>query len=154
MTVLGGFGSIAASALRDATFAANTSEREFQAEATRLLRMRPEIGGDLHGHPEAAGGITDLTFRDVPIELKVENDQILYPKDFAKYFNQITAYALGLGKRIALLSVLESCIKSSPVGNIEEDIDVLPHRVGNSSVAIIVVVVRGGLPKPSSYSKQ
>lgn len=153
MTVLGGFGSIAASALRDATFAANTSEREFQAEATRLLRMRPEIGGDLHGHPEAAGGITDLTFRDVPIELKVENDQVLYPKDFVKYFNQIAAYALGLGKKISLLSVLESCIKSLPVGNIEEDIDVFPHRVGNSSVAIVVVVVRGGLPKPSSYSK-
>jgi hypothetical protein len=153
MTVLSGFGSIAASALRDATFAANTSEREFQAEATRLLRMRAEIGGDLHGHPEAAGGITDLTFRDVPIELKVENNQVLYAKDFSKYFDQVAAYALGLGRRIALLSVLEACIKSAPVGNIDEDIDAFPHRVGNSSVVIVVVVVRGGFPKPSSYSK-
>ncbi|GAA3113301.1 hypothetical protein GCM10010520_66810 [Rhizobium viscosum] len=154
MTVLGGFGSIAASALRDATFSANTSEREFQKETTRLLRMRSEIGGDLHGHPEAAGGITDLTFRDIPIELKVENNQVLYAKDFSKYFDQAAAYALGLGKRLALLSVLESCAKSSPVGNVEEDIDVFLHRVGNSSVAIVVVVVRGGLPKPSFYSKR
>ncbi|MBB4115860.1 hypothetical protein FHT80_005229 [Rhizobium sp. BK226] len=153
MTVLGGFGSIAASALRDATFSANTSEREFQKETTRLLRMRPEIGGDLHGHPEAAGGITDLTFRDIPIELKVENNQVLYAKDFSRYFDQAAAYALGLGKRIALLSVLESCAKSSPVGNVEEDIAVFRHRVGNSSVVIIVAVARGGFPKPSSYSK-
>jgi hypothetical protein len=153
MTVLGGFGSIAASALRDATFAANTSERGFQAEATRLLRMRPDIGGDLHGHPEAAGGITDLTFRDVPIELKVENNQVLYPKDFSKYFDQVAAYALGFGKRVALLAVLESCIKALPVGNIEEDIDIFTHRVGNSSIVIVVVTVRGGFPKPSSYSR-
>ncbi len=152
MTLLGGFGSIAASALRDATFTANTSERAFQAEVTKLLRMRPEIGGDLHSHPEAAGGITDLTFRDIPIELKVENSQVLQPKDFVKYFDQVTAYALGLGRRIALLSVLETCNKSAPVGNIEEDIDVFPHRVGNSSIVIVVVVVRGGFPKPSSYS--
>jgi hypothetical protein len=52
----------------------------------------------------------------VPIELKVENDQVLYAKDFSKYFDQVAAYALGLGKRIALLSVLEASAKSALVG--------------------------------------
>jgi len=36
---------------------------------------------------KAAGGITDFTFRDIPIELKVEKRKVLFPKDFKKYFN-------------------------------------------------------------------
>ena len=154
MVILGGFGSIAASALRDANFPANCSEKEFQSEAVRMLRMRHDIGGDLHGHPEAAGGITDLTFHDVPIELKVESTKVLYPKDFARYFDQTAAYAVALGKKIALLAVLESSSKSAPVGNVDDDIDVIPHQIGNSLLAIIVIVIRGGFPKPSSYSKR
>jgi len=153
MTVLGGLGSIAGNALRSSIFKPNTPEREFQTETSKMLRMRPDIGEDLQGHPEAAGGITDLTFRDIPIELKVENSKVLHPKDFDGFFDQTTAYALGLGKRIGILAVLETTPKSSPIGNIEDDIAAFTHQVGNSSVAIVVVVVRGGLPKPSSYSK-
>ncbi|MCZ3378390.1 hypothetical protein [Rhizobium sp. AG207R] len=153
MVILGGFGSIAASALQDAIFEADTTEREFQKEVTARLRMRPDIGSELNGHPAAAGGITDLTFRHVPIELKVENSKVLSPKDFANYFDQTAAYALGLGKKIAILSVLDSCAKNSPIGDVEKDIDIFSHQVGNSAVVIAVVVIRGGLPRPSSYSR-
>lgn len=153
MVVLGGLGNIGAQALRQGMFAANTSEKSFQEKVTELLRNRPGIGERLHGHPEAAGGITDLTFEDVPIELKVENSKVLYPKDFEKYFSQTAAYALGLGKKIGLLCVLESAEKEAPVGAPEDDIDTFVHPVGQSSIAIVVVVVRGGFPKPSAYSK-
>lgn len=118
-----------------------------------MLRSRNEIGEKLQGHPEAAGGITDLTFEDIPIELKVENNKVLFPKDFQKYFDQTAAYAIGLGKRIGILVVLESTSKSAPVGVIEDDIEVFTHPTGQSQVAIVVVVVRGGFPKPSSYSR-
>jgi subtilase family serine protease len=117
---------------------------------TNLNRVQ-YIGEHLQGHPEAAGGITDLTFRDIPIELKVENSKVLFPKDFKKYFNQTAAYAIGLGKRIGVLSVLEASQKKEPVGVVEDDIEVFVHQTGNSPILIVVVVVRGGFPKPSSY---
>lgn len=153
MVVLGGLGNITAQALRKGMFAAKTSESSFQEKVTELLRNRSEIGEKLQGHPEAAGGITDLTFEDVPIELKVENSKVLYPKDCEKYFNQTAAYALGLGKKIGVLCVLESTKKDAPVGAPEDDIDSFVHQTGQSSIAIVVVIVRGGYPKPSAYSK-
>ena len=61
-------------------------ETQFRNKATEMLRNRSDIGEHLQGHPEAAGGITDLTFRDIPIELKVENSKVLLPKDFSKFF--------------------------------------------------------------------
>ncbi len=153
MVVLGSLGSIAAHALREGTFPVHTSERDFQTEATKLLRMRPEIGEHLHSHPVAAGGITDLTFREIPIELKVENNKVLYPKDFSNYFDQTASYAIGLGKRIGVLSVLEASQKTEPVGSVEEDIEFFSHQTGQSFIVIAVVIVRGGFPKPSSYSR-
>lgn len=153
MIVLGGLGNIAAQALKGGLFEAGTSESQFQSKATELLRNRSDIGEHLQGHPEAAGGVTDLTFRDIPIELKVENSKVLFPKDFSKFFNQTAAYAIGLGKRIGVLSVLEASPKSAPVGVVEDDIEVFLHQTGKSPIAIVVVVVRGGFPKPSSYSR-
>jgi hypothetical protein len=153
MTVLGGLGNIAAQALRDGLFEAGMSEQEYQKEATKMLRNRSDIGEHLQGHPEAGGGITDLTFKGIPIELKVENSNVLFPKDFTKFFNQTAAYVIGFGKRIGVLSVLEATPKSAPVGIVEDDIEVFPHPIGQSQIAIVVVVVRGGFPKPSSYSR-
>lgn len=153
MILLGGLGNIAAQALKGGLFEAGMSETQFQIKATERLRNRSDIGEHLQGHPEAAGGITDLTFRDIPIELKVENSKVLFPKDFSKFFNQTAAYAIGLGKRIGVLSVLETSPKSAPVGIIEDDIEVFVHQTGQSPIIIVVVVVRGGFPKPSSYSR-
>ena len=36
---------------------------------------------------------------------------------------------------------------------VEDDIEMFVHQAGQSQIIIVVVVVRGGLPKPSSYSK-
>lgn len=153
MIVLCGLGNIAAQALKNGLFQSDTSEKKFQDKVTEMLQNRSDIGGHLQGHPEAAGGITDLAFRDIPIELKVERSRVIFPKDCEKYFDQTAAYAIGMGKRIAVLSVLESSHKTSPVGVIEDDIEVFAHRTGSASILIVVVVVRGGLPKPSSYSR-
>ena len=153
MIVLAGLGNIAAQALREGIFETGTSERTYQQEATKMLRNRNNIGEYLQGHPEAAGGITDLTFKDIPIELKVENRKFLFPKDCKEYFNQTAAYAVGLGKRIGILSVLESSPRDKPAGVVEDDIEVFMHPIGRAQITIVVVIVRGGLPKPSSYSK-
>lgn len=152
MIVLAGLGNIAAQALREGFFKTGTSERTYQHEATRLLRNRSDIGEHLQGHPEAAGGITDLTFENIPVELKVENKKNWVPIDCKKHFDQTAAYAVGLDKRIGVLSVLESSPKDEPVGVVEDDIEVFVHPIGQAQITIVVVVVRGGLPKPSSYS--
>lgn len=153
MTILGGLGNIAQQALKGGLFKTATSEMEFQEKASEMLRNRSDIGENLQGHIEAAGGITDLTFWDIPIELKVEKNKVLFPKDFTKFFDQTAAYAIGLGKRVGVLSVLETSAKSGPVGVVEDDIEVIVHQAGKSSIMIVVVVVRGGFPKPSSYSR-
>lgn len=153
MTVLAGLGNVAAQSLRDGLFGARVPERDFQEKVTELLRSRNDIGELLHSHPESAGGKTDLTFKDIPIELKIEHDKVLYPKDFVKYFDQPAAYAIGLGKRIGILGVLESTEKSKPVGLVEDDIALFHHPSGQSSVLIVVVVIRGGFPTPSTYSR-
>ena len=153
MIVLGGLGNIAAQALKQGLFEARTSEKQFQNKVSEMLRNRNDIGEHLQGHPAAAGGLTDLTFRDIPIELKVENSKVLFPKDFSKFFDQTAAYAIGLGKRIGVLSVLEASPKSAPVGVVEDDIEVFVHQTGQSSIVVVVVVIRGGFPKPSSYSR-
>ncbi len=153
MIVLGGLGNLAAQALKSGLFSTGMSELQFQDKATEMLRNRSDIGESLQSHAEAAGGITDLTFKDIPIELKVEKSKILSPKDCSKFFNQTAAYAIGLGKKIGVLSVLEVSPKSAPVGIIENDIEIFSHQVGQSSILIVVVVIRGGFPKPSSYSR-
>jgi len=153
MIVLGGLGNIAAQALKGGLFASGTSEQQFQSKASEMLRNRSDIGEHLQGHPEAAGGITDLTFRDIPIELKAENTKVLFPKDCSRFFDQTAAYAIGLGKRIGILSVLEASPKSAPVGIVEDDIEFFVHPTGKSQIVIVVVIVRGGFPKPSFYSR-
>ncbi len=153
MTILGGLGNIAAQALKVGLFKTATSEKEFQEKASEMLRNRSDIGENLQGHPEAAGGITDLTFWDIPIELKVEKSKVLFPKDFTKFFDQTAAYAIGLGKRVGVLSVLETSPKSGPVGLVEDDVEAIVHQTGKFSIMIVVVVIRGGFPKPSSYSR-
>jgi len=154
MTILGGLGNIAAQALKQGFFATGTSEQKFQEKTAEMLRARSDIGEHLQSHSEAAGGITDLTFQDIPIELKVENSKVKFPKDFEKFFDQTAAYAIGLGKRLGVLAVLEASKKSEPVGIVEDDVEVFFHQSGQSTIAIVVVVVRGGFPKPSSYSKK
>ncbi|WP_438300653.1 hypothetical protein [Pseudomonas sp. NMS19W] len=153
MVLLSGIGNIAGQALRDAIFETGTSERAFQSKATEMLRNRSDIGESLQAHGEAAGGITDLSFHSIPLELKVEHKKALLPEHFSKYFEQAAAYAIGFGKRIAILSVLETSEKLTPIGVIEDDIKVFAHQSGQSIILIIVAVIRGGFPKPSSYSR-
>lgn len=153
MIALGGLGSVYAQSLKMATFDAKTPENKFQQKVYELLSGRSDIGENLQSHLEAAGGITDLTFHDIPIELKVEHKKTIAPDDCKKYFDQTASYALALGKKIGILAMLESSPKASPIGNIEDDFMVFQHTTGNTTVLIAVIIIRGGFPKPSSYSK-
>ena len=153
MIVLSGIGNIAAQALRDGLFDVGVPENQFQSKATEMLRNRPDIGERLQGHQTAGGGVTDLSFENVPIELKAEKKKSLFPSDCSKFFDQLAAYAIALGRKIGVLSVLDTSPKKGPLGAVEDDIEVFFHQAGKSQIAIVVTIIRGGFPVPSAYSK-
>ncbi|WP_172167971.1 hypothetical protein, partial [Paraburkholderia elongata] len=70
LTVLTPLASLAGRALQDALFRRTCSEADFQADVRNELRRIPAIGSELEEHPRAAGGITDLSFHGIRIELK------------------------------------------------------------------------------------
>ncbi len=115
---------------------------------------RPEIGEELQSHPTASGGITDITFRNIPLELKAEPSRLVTLDDCKKYFDQTASYSIGLGKKVGLLAVFETSSKSSPHGVVEDDMQISTHQLNNSAIAIVTIIIRGGYPVPSSYSKR
>lgn len=150
-------GAIAGQSLQDNLFSQPYSESEFQKEMKRLLRQNPRIGSQLEEHPTAAAGITDLSFRGIRLELKVESDQPVN-KEYALRFAQQTAqYVAGSDRRLGVLSILDCSHKTEAPGSVANDIfpiTVQPPRGGSLPICIGVVIIRGNLSNPSSYSKK
>jgi hypothetical protein len=63
--------NLAGRAVQDAEFPGHWSEADFQRKIRAELRRNPGIASDLDEHVNAGGGITDLSLRGLPIELKV-----------------------------------------------------------------------------------
>jgi hypothetical protein len=139
---------LAAHARSDNRFPGTWSERDFQREAKSWLRGDPEIGGALEEHPLVGGGETDLSFRGIRLELKVEPHDAIDVDGAARHFAQATQYAATSGKRLALLSVLECAEKEAPLGALESDV-AFRQVAGDRPIVLGVVVVRGNLPRPS-----
>jgi len=118
-----------------------------------LLRQRPDIGSEIEEHPHAAGGVTDLSFRGIRLELKVVADKPVAVNDVDEFVPQTTAYAPGSDRRFGLLVVLDSSPKREPAGSAANDIflrELRPPTGGSFPILIGAVIIRGNLPKPSS----
>jgi hypothetical protein len=157
LQILATLGRVAAQALQDALFPEVWSEREFQDELKKLLRADPKIGSELEEHPRAAGGITDLSFRGIRIELKVESDRPVTIEDAHRFLGQTTQYAVGSDRRFGILCLLDCSPKAAAPGLVANDLvlqTVQPSR-GEAGVPVLVgiVIVRGNLPTPSSLSR-
>lgn len=134
------------------------SERKFQQEVARYLRMR--LGKDLQEHTGQAGGITDIRFRGVIVELKVESCISDRAKIAAKYSAQLAQYEGIEARQVGILLVLDLTRKAQPTGDIRNNIllvEVPTHgsptdRSVRPSKAI-VFVVDGNTRSPSSYSR-
>lgn len=85
LTVLIPLCQLAARTLQDALFESVTSEPVFQDEIRNELRRSQLIGAELENHPHAGGGITDLSFRGIRIELKFEDAKVLTLTDCQKF---------------------------------------------------------------------
>ena len=152
-TVAAAAGALAGRALLDAEFPEGTSEKVFQQEAVKSLRRWPAIGEELEQHPAAGGGITDLSFRRVRIELKATTDKAPSRDEIERFADQAAQYVSTSGKRVGVLAILDSSPKSSPPPPADSQMEILMRPAGKTNVAIVVIVIQGGLARPSDLAK-
>jgi hypothetical protein len=157
LTLLISLGRIAGQSIQDNLFSSKSSEDEFQKEAKKLLRADARIGSELEEHPHAAGGITDLSFRSIRLELKYEDEHFVTQKDAERFVPQTAQYVAGSDRRLGVLAILDCFPKSEAPGSVANDIFVkIVQPTGGEGlpICVAVVIVRGNLSKPSSLSKK
>ena len=158
--LLQGLGRICAVYAQEAAFKGRTDvpERAFQKKVVHDLRLRLNPL-EVQEHSQQAGGITDIRYRGVIVELKVERENRDRSNFAMKYGRQIAQYAGVEAKQVGVLLLLDLTEKVNPPGDIKNDIflsDVPTH--GTSQVPqefpskVIVFVVHGNTRNPSSYS--
>lgn len=136
----------------------NILERDFQRDL--LIHLRRQLGEDVQEAPRQAGGITDVRFRSVTIELKVEERVANRQEMLRGYQNQPTQYTSGTGAQLGILCVLDLTEKDLPPAPTQNNIQLLePALHGFAAgeapfpVRIAAVIVDGNLRSPSSYSR-
>lgn len=126
LTVLAPLANLAGAAIQDALYPKPLGEAEFEADIRQRLRIVPAIGAELEQQAQAAGGRTDLSFRGIRIELKSEKVKRLLPEDCKAFADQAASYAVGSGKRIAIVCVLDCSPKTDPAFPAEEGLNIEP----------------------------
>jgi predicted NACHT family NTPase len=133
-------------------------EREFQPLVLRDLRFK--LGEDVQEHPSQAGGYTDIRYRGVVIELKVEEDNGDRSYICQKYTKQATQYEGVEARQVSVVLVLDITPKHDPPGDIRNDIllvDVPTHGGKDDEKKhpskAFVFVINGNLQNPSAYSR-
>ena len=152
LRILVALANTAGQALQGDLFKGINTESEFQRLLRTLLRQRPDIGAQLEEHPHAGAGITDLSFRNIPLELKVI-DKPTDPEDVECFLPQTAAYISAADRRFGVLVALDSSIKVQAPGSVGDDIflrEVLAPSGRGLSLLVGVAIIRGNLPKPSA----
>ena len=136
----------------------DVSESDFQT--TVLRDLRNALSQDVQEHPNQAGGSTDIRYRGVIVELKVEKKNGNREHIAKKYTAQTVQYAGVEARQLSILLVLDLTNKDKPTGDIRNDIflkDVETHGgdddIKEFSSKAFVFVVNGNMKSPSSYSR-
>jgi hypothetical protein len=145
--------NLAGQSVQDNAFDEVISEATFQKRVREFLRSHTSIGVELEEHPRAAGGITDLSFRGIRLELKSEADKPLVIGDCNQFVGQTASYAVGTGRRLAVLCVLDCSKKKQPAFPAEDGIEILANEQNGTSVYVVTVLIQGNLARPSSFSR-
>lgn len=153
MTLLYGLGNLAGQALQASLFSAGTREAEFQNEVEKHLRSRTDIGSELERHPHVGGGITDLSFRQIRLEMKAEPSKKLSSDDLSKFADQSAQYIIATGKNVGMLCILDSRPKKGPPAPAETYFSVQLKHINSASIAVVTIVIQGGLARPSDLSR-
>jgi len=129
------------------------SEAEFQRDFQRHLRANPAIGMELEEQAIVAGGKSDLTYRGIRIELKSERTKPLSPADCEQYAAQAASYAVGTGRNVALLCVLDCSPKSTVAFPTADGLTIIPVATATAPVYVVSCLIQGNLARPSDFSR-
>lgn len=140
-------------ALQDNVFPDPIDEATFEKHIKRHLRSHPEVGVELEVQAQAGRGRTDLSFRQLRIELKAQNDGALTDVEIEKYALQAAAYAVSSDKSLAVLCILDCSPKKGPPITMPECIRIVPVQPRDRPVYVITFIVQGNLARPSSLSR-
>lgn len=153
LTILTPLCSLACRAVQDNLYRGVLTEAEFQQDVRAELRRYPTVGSQLDEHAHGAGGITDLSFQGLPIELKVEPTNRVSLADCERFVEQTSSYVVAKGKRIGVLSVLDCSEKTAGPNPAEEGLGILLRKTDDGVVCIVTVVIQGNFPPPSHHSR-
>jgi hypothetical protein len=153
LTLAAPLANLAGQARQDNLFKSVISEPQFQAEVRQFLRRQPQIGAQLDEHPHAGGGITDLSYNGIRLELKVEDTQNMALQDCEKFLAQTASYVAANGKRVGVLCVLDCSVKKRPAFPAEDGVGVLVHQISETPIFAIAILIQGNLASPSTFSR-
>jgi hypothetical protein len=142
--------NLAAQSVQDNVFNSAIDEKEFQKRIRSFLRSHAMIGNALEEHPHASRGITDLSFKGIRLELKSEKETHLSLANCERFVPQAASYAVGSGKHLALLCVLDGSPKTTPPFPVEDGIGVFKHQSSETPVYVLAILIQGNLAKPSA----
>lgn len=153
LALLTPIGNLMGQAVQDKRYPKPIDEAAFQADFQSFLRANAAIGSELEAQGQVAGGKVDLTFRGIRIELKSERSKRLLPDDCKQFAEQAASYAVGSGRRVALLCVLDCSMKSAPPFPVADGLTIIPVETGTSPVYVVTCLLQGGLARPSDLSR-
>ena len=152
LVLMEALGSLACRSLHGDLYPGIRGEPQFQQDIREELRKIPVIASELEEHPNASGGITDLSFRGIRIELKVEQQKLLALDECSRFLGQTASYVIATGKRIGILCVLD-CSPKNVALPAEENWGILKHKTRDGEVSVVTLIIQGNLPTPSSLSR-
>lgn len=134
-------------------------ESDFQRDL--LVHLRGQLGEDVHEAPKQGGGITDIRYRTVVAELKVEVNLSNRADMLQSYQNQLTQYSGATGAQLGILCVLDTTEKTLPPAPPQNNVQLLTPKLHGFTenghppfpVRIAAVIIDGNIRKPSDYSR-
>ncbi|MGH7497140.1 MAG: hypothetical protein ACREOO_32720 [bacterium] len=131
--------------------------RDFQKHMLRNLRMT-ELGQEIREGEKTSGGILDLRYRNIVIELKVELEIKDRTKLREKYIAQPAQYTI-TSIPLSITCILDMTEKENPPSNIANNISLetpIMHGFETTSPQypskIAVIIIDGNIKSPSEYS--
>ena len=133
------------------------SEAEFQRQILEVLRA--SLGEEVIEAERAGGGPTDIRYRSITIELKVERSLKTVESIRRKYLSQTVQYGSAAGGQLGIVCVLDVTEKDRPPGDRRNYVSLeTPEIHGYSDrpppypSRVAVVIIPANLRDPSSYS--
>ena len=147
--------------LQQALYNEKSSVKESVFHKDLLRHMRIWLGEDVKEAPKQGGGPTDIQYRTVTLELKVEKEISDRKKMIGKYLAQPTQYSSAGGAQLGILCILDLTEKQNPPATPQNNITLETPIIHGFSDAqppfptkIAAVIIDGNLRTPSSYSRK